>query len=138
MGLDNGIILKTKKKLNISEDIPSYAKIEESYMDSECTGGFEYDVCYWRKCWNIRSKMKEIIDMPEMDYRRELTIPNLMAISNMLYSCLCHPEDWIFEDCFWTFDEMMPHIAQDIVNISWLIEYLKDDTHSYCYFYDSF
>ena len=61
MGLDNGIVLATHHKINM-DDIPEYIVIEEDDWrnnDDDYNDGYYYDVCYWRKCWNIRNFIKK-------------------------------------------------------------------------------
>lgn len=41
-------------------------------------------------------------------------------------------------DSIWLFEEMIPIFTEDILNLSWLIEYMKKDVHAIVYFYDSY
>lgn len=52
MGLDNGIILRSKRELRIPDFVESarYAKTDEAGNPY-----FEYYVLYWRKWWSFRN-----------------------------------------------------------------------------------
>lgn len=140
MGLDNGIILKTKKEINLNvEDgdfdaVPSCVHIEE--LEKSEDGFYQYDVCYWRKCWGLRNTIVEILEMDEHLYEKDVNLKNLSLISDAIYYILKEPDCW--ESSVWDIDEMTSHLAQDIININWLIKYLKNNNHAYCYFYDSY
>lgn len=132
MGLDNGIILKTKNKI---ENIPEYIKISEINYDND-KNFYSYDICYWRKCWNIRNKIFIIAKNSVDGGIGELTISDIETIKNILFEFLCNGENW--DGSIWEFGEMIPQLAQDIVNLSWLTNYLKNNSKSYSYFYDSY
>jgi hypothetical protein len=135
MGLDNSIYLKTSPNEEIH--FPSFL---EPYDDED---GFE--ICYWRKCWNIR---EAIINCTKEGQKYhgdggvfDLTIKDLEAISVELYKFLLAGEDnWNdSEQSIWEFERMLPHLARDIAAIGWLIEYLKKHpTTAYAYFLDSY
>ena len=55
MGLDNGIIIKNKN-------------------------GIEEEICYWRKCWNIRKLIFDCIDSNEMLFEYSLSLDDLVDI----------------------------------------------------------
>ena len=66
MGLDNGIEVKRTPYTNT---IPELQQFNEDY-DTECK--YNFSVCYWRKCWNIRSM---IFDTVEGTYDNGITGP---------------------------------------------------------------
>lgn len=134
MGLDNGIVLRTKGELS-KEDVPEWVDIDTKFRPYS---PYSYDVCYWRKCWNIRSVIMGAITMKDNDYEKELTIDNLKSISKCLCEILEDPYGWDESYCIWEFKEMIPRIAQNIININWLINYLQSHSNAYCVFYDSY
>lgn len=134
MGLDNGLVLRTRKQID-SNLVPSYVQITAEPTNDTLT--FEYEVCYWRKCWNIRDMIFNCLgDVDKDNYHYEVSVSTLESIRDGIYKFLCNGDDW--EDSIWTFDEMIDHLSLDIVNLSWVINYLKEDPHAYVYFYDSY
>ena len=136
MGLDNGIVLKTKNSII---EKPSWVKFIGNPAEHD-DGSLEYDICYWRKCWNIREAIFNIL---EDDDRREwefkLSLNQVVAIRDRLCKFLTEGEDWEeLGDSIWSFEEMIPVLTEDILNLSWLIGYMKNDVHAIVYFYDSY
>ncbi len=135
MGLDNGIYLKQKGDFN-KEEVPSYVKLE--YYASEPD---TVHVCYWRKCWNIRYAILDKI-AGDIQCENELSITNIDQIINVIVKYLDGTYDWDDDDdgggSIWTFEEMIPHLAQDIINLGWLKSYLITHPQAVAYFYDSF
>lgn len=131
MGLDNGIILRLRKK---DKDLyfPPYTNITTFNDESS-----EFEVCYWRKCQGIRAGILEILggENPEVcEY--DLTPKTITKIRDMLYEVLCNPDDWW--SSIWEFDEMISHTAREIVNLTWLLQIMEDEPHATAYFYDSY
>lgn len=52
MGLDNGIMLKIKDKEKFGE-IPAWIR-REPWEDEH---NYDYEILYWRKCWNVRAEI---------------------------------------------------------------------------------
>lgn len=136
MGLDNGIYVKQKGDFD-KEEVPNYVVLE--YYASEPDTAY---VCYWRKCWNIRGfildKINDVCD-ENKDY--ELSITNIDEIINIIVNYLDGTYNWDDDDfggSIWTFEEMIPHFAQDIVNLGWLKSYLMTHPQAVAYFYDSY
>lgn len=136
MGLDNGIVLKTKNSII---EKPDWVKFNGSPAEHD-DGFLEYDICYWRKCWNIRGAIFDILEkVDEREWEFELSINQVVAIRDRMYKFLTEGEDWDESgDSIWLFEEIIPVLTQDILNLSWLIEYMKKDVHAIVYFYDSY
>lgn len=119
MGLDNGITIK------------EYKNSQEK----------EYEVCYWRKCWNIRFKILEILNFPhngvDEQYEFPLTLDDVVDIYYMMRSL--NKENW-FEGggSIWSWDEIKKCVKQDIKNLKKLIRRMKKDTNITVIFYDSY
>ena len=133
MGLDNGIILKQKEK--IEDPFPPYIKID---LFDQTDDAIEYEICYWRKCPGLRAKILSVIPPGEDDYAAEyeLDTKTLEKIRDVIYEQLKNPEDWWSP--IWGFEEIVHHLARDIVNITWLIDHISNNTKSVAYFYDSY
>lgn len=55
MGLDNGITLRIKNKEKFGDTRKLYS------MFSWTNEGSEYELLYWRKCWNVRREISEVL-----------------------------------------------------------------------------
>lgn len=135
MGLDNGIVLKYSGRI----EFPEHVKIEKAYDTKN-----EYDVCYFRKCYSIRRRILDAIHQcAGVDdrslytdvYEFDLTITMLERIQDELAAVLKYPDEW---DSLWSLDEQAQNIAQSIVNISWLIEFMEEHPKALAMFYDSY
>lgn len=139
MGLDNGIQLITKQKIDLDdwEIVPDYVKIEfDDFFTKEYNDGYYYDICYWRKCWNIRHVILDIIE-EDGDGRYEIDKPSqIQTIMNNLIMFLEDMETW--DNSIWSAEEIIPHLAQDIVNLSWLKKYKQENPTAKISFYDSY
>lgn len=132
MGLDNGIILKVKNKIK-EEDIPDYVKIEYDEINQS------YDICYWRKCWGLRNHIYDAIEGKDDVFDYELFSYNLDDIIDILVMYLQDGELWDeYGESIWTFKEIIPYLAQNIVNLSWLKKYIKTHVMDKIIFYDSY
>lgn len=142
MGLDNGITLRVKGEINPDAEILTIPGIEkDSWNDNSEPGFTYYDICYWRKCWNIRdilfdAKGKE--NCGEYNF----TVDELKEVRDGIYHAICKgPKVWNEENrSIWDFEEAMNFLPWDIVRISALIDYLQHEGagRSEAFFYDSY
>lgn len=162
MGLDNGIRLFRYK----GKDPPkNKLKVLKDYLNNRCfvkegkqkkkykknfkeiyIGGlkrFLYghegnELCYWRKCWNIRycfiSNIQENVD----DYYYLITIDNLPNIIKDL-ECLLNKNKWRKNGgSIWLYKEYADALFIDILNLKMLYKYMSENPDVYAYFYDSY
>jgi hypothetical protein len=131
MGLDNGICVK---RTPTSEKIPELRAFEEEW-DKEHR--FNFEVCYWRKCWNIRSIILDVVDCGfDKEYRLTLTIDDIDRITEALKSLTA--ENWEDEGwCIWEFDEMKENLERQIYNLG-VLKRLMQEHELEVYFYDSY
>ena len=142
MGLDNGITLRVKGEINPDAEILTIPGIEkDSWNDNSEPGFTYYDICYWRKCWNIRdilfdAKGKE--NCGEYNF----TVDELKEVRDGIYHAICKgPKVWNEENrSIWDFEEAMNFLPWDIVRISALIDYFQHEGagRSEAFFYDSY
>ena len=135
MGLDNSIEIKRNAYTN---SIPELRQFE-----LECDKAHEYDfeVCAWRKCWNIRNDILRIIGERLSDkYEYALDKEDIDQIIKLLESYNADN----FEDsggCIWDWDdEEYPYsekIQQDIASLK-VLRQLMDKYELDVYFYDSY
>lgn len=143
MGLDNGIWLVTRNKID-KDILPEYISIKyDDWATKGYNNGYYYDLCYWRKCYNIR---KIIFDIIEEDsgiggdiYELENNHINKLIEAEISY--LCNPskweEDYSYGKTIWEFNSILGHLAQDIATLSWVLEY-KENNNIKLIFYDSY
>ena len=160
MGLDNGVRLfrykgkdPPKSRLKVLNDyLNNYARIEkEKDVDAKnfekiYIGGLKQflyghegnELCYWRKCWNIRycfiSNIQENVD----DYYYLITIDNLPNIIKDL-ECLLNKNKWQKNGgSIWLYEEYADALFFDILNLKKLYKYMSENPDVYAYFYDSY
>lgn len=141
MGLENGIILQVRGKIDPDAAILKVPGIEKvDWYDNLEPGFTYYDICYWRKYWNIRDILFDNAHAKEeSDDKYPLTIKQLESIRDDIYYLICDGEDRWDTRAFWSFEDSVGRLGWDIVRLSELIRYLKADT-TYCevFFYDSY
>lgn len=135
MGLDNGICVKRNAE---TSEIPELRRFAESY-DKE--GKYDFEIAYWRKCWNIRNDILWILKHEHgEEYTYSITKESLNQVIKLLESY--NSEN--FEDSgtyIWDWDApgwpYSAQIAADIENLRQLRE-LMDKYDLKVYFYDSY
>jgi hypothetical protein len=131
MGLDNGIYLQDIKREQIKFPWFVILPFDRDYDDRT-------DICYWRKCWGIRNEIRSILHMSDNEYEHEVEEDDVPAIVRKLEDFL-DEEYWENNaDSIWEYDEFKPCLLQQIKNLLWLREYLKEHPNVKCYFYDSY
>ena len=135
MGLDNGISVR---RTDFTHNLSEMRKFEDSW-DRERK--YDFDICYWRKCWNIRNQIFALLPGPHEPNNShiKLNLQDLINIQNMLYSL--NEFNWENEgSSIWTWEEQQEHIKGQIENL----EDMKDLICEYgedafdIYFYDSY
>lgn len=144
MGLDNGIWLVTRNKLD-EDALPEYISIEyDDWATKEYNNGYYYSLCYWRKCHNIRQIIFEILEedpnIGNENYILENNHINQLIAAEIYY--LCKPNKWE-EDydegrTIWEFNSMLRQLANDIATLSWVLEYKENHSNIKLIFYDSY
>lgn len=129
MGLDNGIYVKAT---NISQTIKELAHFKEAYETN-------YHICYWRKCWNIRKGILDIVDPDRKcsdEYLFQLSADNLDKIITYLKSL--NRKNWIDNgNSIWEFKDIKYRLRGDAKNLQELKK-LMNKYSLEVYFYDSY
>lgn len=129
MGLDNGIMVKKTNKI-----AKFFNKKKYSYYDYD--GVCEIEIAYWRKCWNIRNQILNILDVTkDNDSHAEISIPKMKEIIRFLKSL--NEKNW--EDygySIWSWDEQKKSIKYQIKRLKRLLLIMKFYDVE-VYFYDS-
>lgn len=145
MGLDNGLTITTKHPENfiISKE---FVWRDDGWSGVKCADGsgmiYSREVCYWRKCWNIRGEIIEALGdrWDEDKYEFELTVEELKRIWKSINS-LNKKKVWNNSELgsIWDYSDIRDVLDQDLINIEWLIEEKKKNPDGFrIYFYDSY
>lgn len=135
MGLDNAICIRRNEITNKILDLCQFAPDWDNKLE------YDFEIVYYRKCWNIRNDILYLIGKRFTDeYEFTLTKDDVTAIIKLLKSY--NKEN--FEDngsCIWDWDdEEWPYaekIQEDIQKFETLKE-LMDQYNLDVYFYDSY
>ena len=98
--------------------------------------GYDFDVCYWRKCWNVRGLIFDCLEDGEDNLGALIKREDIPKIIDALKSL--NDENW--EDkgsSIWTWEEQKPHIERYIQNLKYLYELMGEHDLD-VYFYDSY
>lgn len=130
MGLDNGIILKVNPKnlLNINKLI----KLDTTYDEIPNTM-----ICYWRKCWGIRDAIINKLHFSTNGGQFKLDAEDIPVIIKLLFTFYGEKE-WSDVDAIWEWEEFKDTLRQQILNLTWLYDYMLANPEAKVYFYDSF
>lgn len=139
MGLDNGIILHSRNMIKAkdrSECITSLGA-HDDYNDGP---EFDYEICYWRKCHNIRRLVAHVFDLP-LDYvhKDNMDIGDIKQIWHII-NALNNARVWNEGCSMWTYEEMHDHLDRDLLALEWLIHFMrthKEEDYT-VEFYDSY
>lgn len=141
MGLDNGIILRCKNKIDLNK-LPWFVDIElEDYeFDTRKKQTNNYEITYFRKCWGIRGEICRLLHSPEDGGYSAVDSEDIPAIIRILekYS---EKNYWNENaESIWEFEDQIYNIRQTIKNLLWLKTYLEEnkDNVSECVWYDSY
>lgn len=134
MGLDNGIIYKNiQHKCAVGPFIRWAAESIETN---------EIELCYWRKCWNIRREILAILNAPQDGGEFSINLFQLRQIRKTILRFLLHPKEW---DCnselnssIWTYSEIKWRLVRSCVALLWAERRICKDPGSYVIFYDSY
>lgn len=133
MGLDNYIVVKRTPETNKIEEL----KVFNIDWDKELK--YDFEVAYWRKCYNIRHMVMDCVENFEDNIGATLTKYDVDNIIEGLKSF--NADNW--DDNFgsiwdwngnWSYSE---HIKNDIESLQ-LLRQLMDKYELEVYFYDSY
>lgn len=137
MGLDNGIIIKIKNE----EDIAKLKKLTALMKDNPFNLSHEepeapyesiFHVVYWRKWYGLDRDISIALHMNELD-EIKLDREDLVKILRIYIDYLT--KEGFSEDCIWEYEECIPQIKKDIVNLVYVLEMISDYD---VYFYRSY
>ena len=133
MGLDNGI--EIKRKDNLPNCVLCFDNDEWRKQR-----GYDLEVAYWRKCWNVRAIIFSVIDDGEKDYVYNITREQLVEIIHHLEDDL-HYFDFLEGErggCIWTWNEFRRFQKWNLKNLKKLAGMMKRHPEIEVIFYDSY
>lgn len=127
MGLDNGIVVRATENNMVLKALAPYKK---DWCD-------EFEICYWRKCWNIRNDILNMLGKRfSEEWRHELTELDVDGILSILDSYT--EENWDESGgSIWEYAEMAESLAEQ-KNALLLLKRLMCEHGVSAYFYDSY
>ena len=119
MGLDNSIEIKRTSYTD------SISELRQFNLDWDNKHEYDFSVCYWRKCWNIRNGILDILgDRFSDQWRFHLNTENIDKIIAFLKSLNKH--NWNDDGgSIWTWEEYKNHIKDDIKKLKMLRKLMK-------------
>lgn len=134
MGLDNAIQVRRNK---YSNEVVALKQFEEDW-DKEHK--YDFEVCYWRKCWNVRSDIMSLTSAPYDGGggHFEVTTDELKKICKLLKS---YNKDSWGESSYgsiWSWEEHKKINAKHIKNLKKLIKLTQKYPELEVYFVDSY
>ena len=135
MGLDNGINFKILNKDKFGE-IPVWFRRE----DWEDKYGYDYEILYWRKCWNVRNSILYFLPDAHSDGGEfTVTLDQLQDIFKILKT-LYTKKNWGEAGSIWSWDEIKKTYPANLRYAKRVVKWLTSKpADSYTiYFYDSY
>ena len=135
MGLDNGINFKILDK-EVFGELPNWIR-REAWEDQY---GFDYEVFYWRKCWNVRNAIIGYLGMHDNEYECTITVYDLENITNILERKIYGKDKWEDSLSIWTWEESGEFFTERLEYARKIVEWLKTKPFGSfeLYFYDSY
>lgn len=136
MGLDNGIYLRMKSPYN--GELLKYFK--DTFKDYDAPEYDYLEVAYWRKCWDLRREIIEVLDLRDDGHRKELTVGakpgdgecefeiNRKEIKRILkvVKHFDNPSVWDRSNSIWTYKEIHKSHKRNKKHLKKLVEILKE------------
>lgn len=134
MGLDNGIMLKIIDKEKFGP-MPAWIKREEW----EDKYGYDYEILYWRKCWNVRDVILFYLNGHGEGGDHPMNLDDLEYINKTLKK-LYTKKNWDERQSIWSWDEIKDTYKSNLKYAEKVAKWLQDKPEgSYeLYFYDSY
>ena len=130
MGLDNGLLLHTKDLIDFPKEIANH--IGRLSVDLRSPFPYEYELCYWRKCWNIRREIGYALQAQSIESvaKAWLTIEDVKNIWRAINQ-LNSKRAWDTSDSIWTWREMKDHLDYDLLTLEWLINFMQEHARAH-------
>ena len=138
MGLDNGIIVRSNRRKITREMLPEGMVYPWDEKFDLPDGGVE--ILYWRKNWGLRDIVVNTFPVYEdtgYDYLVE-TPQQVFELIRIIVPFMSK-EKWEEDgDSIWDYDEILPILQQNIINLALIASFMKNNPDVYLLFYDSY
>ena len=138
MGLDNGIIARSNRRKITREMLPEGMVYPWDEKFDSPEGGVE--ILYWRKNWGLRDIVVNTFPVYEdtgYDYLIE-TPQQVFELIRIIVPFMSK-EKWEEDgDSIWDYDEILPILQQNIINLALIASFMKNNPDVYLIFYDSY
>lgn len=138
MGLDNGVMFKIKNKEAFGE-IPVWIK-REAWEEEH---NYDYEILYWRKCWNVRQEILTYLAADDDEYEWNLDLndmKNIIKILKGMYKEGPWSADYEYSMTIWDWDEVKYNYPRNLRYAKRVMRWLATkpiDSYT-IYFYDSY
>lgn len=139
MGLDSTIVLHTQSAVD-SNELPDWVWLEKRDDSTN-----DYVLVYFRKSYGFRHMMNRILEKYKIQVDPmggKYDLPNKINfiddLQNGLYNFLLNPDDWDDESQIFYMDTCYKTIAQAILNLTWMKQYMEKHPTVYLEYIDSF
>lgn len=137
MGLDNGICVRRH-----CEGFERNYKNFFARFDTDSARKYDYDpdICYWRKCWNIRSKFMLALPHFEDCGQSPMSREDVAAAIEILSSFTEDSWNMDYDEglVIWEWEEAQPWLCEQTAALSVLYDLMESDSTIEAYFYDSY
>ena len=131
MGLDNGLCIRRN-----TNSMNAYNEIKRFEREWDAKYQYDFEVIYYRKCWNIRNLIADAIGGIEDNGNTPVTREDIPKIIDALKSL--NKDNWDdMGGSIWEYKEQKSHIKQHIKNLKYLYELMGKYALD-VYFYDSY
>lgn len=138
MGLDNGICVKSDQRKITREMLP--AEIEYCWDEKYDTESGP-EILYWRKNWDLRNAVlgsNAVTPEKNSDYEYRInTVDQVFEIIKII-NFYTNKEIWEDSDTIWEYEDYLPILQQNIINLTLIASFMKDNPDVYLIFYDSY
>lgn len=129
MGLDNGINIRRNTAPECASKIFHEEEWEKKYN--------HIDVAYWRKCWNVRGIIFELLEIYDFnDSQTPMTADDVKRVVAELkkLNSVNYRDDG---NCIWDWDDFKRINCRNIKALKQLVKLMKKYPTMEVYFYDS-
>lgn len=137
MGLDSGCFVKSNRR-----------KITRDMLPSEINYPFEKDyndfveIFYHRKDWGLRNKILNVLTIDNENEEKGyylIDTPSKIFEIIKIITYFMNKEKWEEDgDSIWDYDEILPILQRDIINLAIIAAFMKNNPDIYLVFYDSY
>lgn len=134
MGLDNGVIVRSTHRKLTRAMLPE----ELVYPWDEKFDQDGIEILYWRKNWGLRNIVVDTFPNDD-DYLFLIETPQQVFELIKIIVSFMNKEKWEEDgDSIWDYDEILPILQQNIINLALAAAFMKNNPDIYLVFYDSY